>query len=69
MLSEFREKVISSKAAKEHIESKLNQQIIMLKDQSLAEEFQWKGKEELLNQELNGLKEKCGNYLSLLQIL
>ncbi|XP_067941330.1 rab GTPase-binding effector protein 1-like [Watersipora subatra] len=57
LLTELREKLISCKAAKQHTEGKLTQQVSLLKDQAIAEELEWRGKEEALTQELSRLTE------------
>ena len=60
LLTEFREQLITTKSAKEHLNNKLNNQITLLKDQQIAAEMEWKGQEELLNQEISSLQEKYG---------
>ena len=60
LLTEFREQLITTKSAKEHFNNKLNIQITLLKDQQIAAEMEWRGQEELLNQEISSLQEKYG---------
>lgn len=62
LLLKYREEIIQAKVAKEHTESSLKSENMFLKSQVHAEQEEKNTLEETLNQEINSLQEKLGNF-------
>jgi len=55
---ELREQLITCRAAKEHIDSKSQQQLTLLRDEVMAKEMEWKGVEDMLKKKLSHLQQQ-----------